>query len=279
MDETFRVVEQYGQGAKRMPANAGDPLRALAAAGRCIENARDTLSGEYRATLAAVVRDQRCELRPTADSTALIAYDLYSSYLVRYEPIGDVHGAKAYSLSMEPRREGERMGGFASFLADSAGRVHVTLRGRAATTADPIVPACPRDWRGARAGLPYCLEYVPRQRWGVTSELPTIGWSRSGSGTVASGDTLHVIPHFRGILPQDSIVEARIRWRAGERDSVIRRGPDGIGEPFGGSVVFRLKHVYRDTGYKEIHFTVKTRANEIYEMRDSVRVLVGWRRP
>jgi hypothetical protein len=100
----------------------------------------------------------------------------------------------------------------------------------------------------------------------------------SGSGTVASGDTLFVIPSFRGYLAKDSLVEARVRWSADGRDSVIRAEGQAVGEPYADATVFRLKHVYRDTGYKEIRFSVRTRGREVYEKRDTVRVLVGWRR-
>lgn len=279
IDEQFRVVERYGL-ARQGPASAGDtPLRALAIAGRCVEAARDTTTGRYPASLAEAQRMHPCELRLTSDSAAMIVGDYGAEYLVRYAAPRDSARRTSpggYALSMEPSRDRAPRAAFASFLADTAGRVHVTLRPRAATTADPVIPDCPADYRAPRA--PYCSEYRARQRWGLSDALPSLSWSMSGNGTVASGDTLHVIPHYRGLLAQDSVVEARIRWSAGERDSVIRRRGDGIGEVFVDAVIFRLKHVYRDTGYKEIHFSVRTRANEIYEVKDSVRVLVGWRR-
>lgn len=280
LDESFRPTS-WTSGRNGDAGLQQLPLSALAAAGRCVEAARDSATGRYPASLAEMQRLHPCELRMPADSSTLVISVYGASYVVRYTPPAAVGGPDAlggYLLSAEPRPDVDPASrGFASFLIDSAGRIHTTLRPRAATASDPVIPDCPDDFRG-RATMGRCNEYRLRQRWGLRPELPTLAWSISGDGTVPTGDTLYVIPTFRGYTAKDTVVEARVRWSADGRDSVIRADASAIGEPYADATIFRLKHVYHDTGYKEIRFSVRTRGREIYEKRDSVRVLVGWRR-
>ncbi|HEX8850972.1 MAG TPA: hypothetical protein VF761_15680 [Gemmatimonadaceae bacterium] len=282
-DETFAISGWYGRG-DRWPGSRSAPLGALAEAGRCVEAARDTATGAYPASVPELVAARSCNLRATPDDSAFVAMDsFHGQYLVRYTPPARVNPASpgGYTLSMGPPRDpaGRSLGGaMLSFFVDTAGAIHMTRRPRAATAADPVLPDCPREAAIGGAPTLYCRAYKPRQRWGRTDELPTIAWSRSGDGTVGSGDTLYVIPQYRGIIAADSLLEARISWSAGGRDSVIRRKNGSIGESFYGATIFRMKHVYPDTGYHEIRFRVRTGAGEEYELRDSVRVLVRWRR-
>ena len=282
-DETFVVNGWYGRDDRRLSSTAW-PLGVLAEAGRCVEAARDSATGGYPGTIAELVRAHPCGARVTADSSAFLGSASDGVYLVHYAPPSGGAGPApgGYTLSMEPRRDSSGRnvgGGFASFLVDSAGLIHMTRRPRAATLADPVLPDCPANFASVGADHAYCRPYLPRQRWGQSSQLPLIGWSMSGSGTVASGDTLYVIPHYMPAAPADSLVEARIAWSAGGTDSVIRRTRDGIGEAFDRSVIFRLKHVYPDTGNHVIRFRVRTAVGEEYEFRDTVRVLMRWRRP
>lgn len=282
-DETFVVSSWYGRDNRRLSATSW-PLGVLAEVGRCVEAARDSVTGRYPGTIAELVRTKTCGARITADSSAFLGSASDGVYLVRYVPPARVTSTApgGYTLSMEPRRDASGRnagGGFVSFLADSAGFIHMTRRPRAATIADPVIPDCPANFESAGADHAYCRPYLPRQRWGRSSQLPLIGWSKSGSGTVASGDTLYVIPHYMPVTSADSVLEARIAWSAGQKDSVIRRTRAGIGEAFAGSVIFRLKHVYPDTGNHEIRFRVRTGLGEEYEYRDTVRVLMRWRRP
>ena len=282
-DESFAIVGWYGDGV-RWPGSRSAPLGALAEAGRCVEAARDTVTGAYPANVPELVAARSCNLRATPDDSAFRATDsYYGQYLIRYTPPAHVKPSipGGYELSMEPVRDsaGRSLGGaMLSFFVDTTGAIHMTRRPRAATATDPVLPDCPREPATGGSSTLYCRAYSPRQRWGRTEELPTISLSRSGSGTVGSGDTLYLIPHYRPVARGDSVVEARISWRAGSADSVIRRRDGSIGESFYGATIFRLKHVYADTGWKQIRFRVRTGAGEEYESRDSVRVLVGRRR-
>jgi hypothetical protein len=142
-----------------------------------------------------------------------------------------------------------------------------------------MIPDCPGYSRRMDVrSTPICRYWTPRQRWGLTSQLPTIGWSRSGSGTVGAGDTLFLIPQYQPMMRGDSIVEAHIQWEANRPDVTMRRSAGRIGEPLGNGVSIRLRHVYPDTGVKQIHFWLRTGAGEQYEFFDSVRVLLPSRR-
>ena len=281
-DETFAIRGWYGRESRYVSSQSA-PLGTLAEAGRCVEAGRDTVTGAYPRSLAELVRVQQCNLTLVPDSSAFRATDSYGQYLVRYAPPAGVDSAHPgrYELTMEPLRDSAgraATGALLSFFVDTSGAIHMTRRARAATAVDPALPDCPRDRLFGDVRQLYCRAYSPRQRWGRTSELPTIGVSLSGNGTVASGDTLYFIPYYRLITPADSVVEARISWSAGARDSVIHHRDGSIGESAPSATLFRLKHVYADTGWHQIRFRVRTGAREEYEVRDSVRVLVRWRR-
>ena len=284
-DESMVLVEWYGRGNRRSSMGGASAMEAVAQFARCIEEARDTASSAGVATfpgsLAELLRERRCSGRPNADSSAMFIPVGNGSYRVTYEPAlaprhGDAPGG--YTLSFESQHDsiGQPTGaGLLSFLVDSSATVHVTRRGRAATADDPAVPSCPSYEARSRIRIePICTEWVARQRWGLRSQLPTIGWSRSGSGTVGAGDTLFVIPQYQPVTSSDSIVEAHIQWDASRPDSTLRRRAGRLGEPLGSGVSIRLQHAYADTGMKRIRFWLRTGAGDQYEFRDSVRVLL-----
>ena len=284
-DESMIPADWYGMGERRTSTSGTNLMEMVGVTARCIEETRDTLISPagtvYQPSLAALLRQRRCGGKPNADSSTMLVPASNGYYVVRYtapstlRPHDEPGG---YTLSLEPEREPSARstgGGLLSFFIDTAGSVHLTRRARAATADDPAIPDCPpfhERYRMQTAMM--CREWVPRQRWGVTSQLPTIGWSRSGSGTVGAGDTLFVIPQYQPLVQSDSIVEAHIQWDTTRADSTIRRRAGRIGEPLGNGVSIRLQHVYPDTGMKQISFWVRTGTGDRYEFRDSVRVLL-----
>lgn len=283
-DESMIVAEWYGRGERRSSTSGSFAMEALTEVARCIEQARDTVSvpgaTTYPASIADLVRTRHCA-QANADSSEMRVPAGSGRYIVRYTAPPaprtlDVPGG--YTLSAEPERDslGRSTGaGLLSFFVDTTAMIHLTRRGRAATGDDPAIPNCPSYAERAQGRtMAICREWLARQRWGLSSQLPTFALSRSGSGTVGAGDTLFLIPHYQAVIESDSIVEAHIQWDAARPDSTIGRHAGRLGEPFGSAVVIRLQHVYPDTGMKQIRFWVRTGNGDRYEVRDSVRVLL-----
>lgn len=266
-----------------------DMLNTLAAIGRCIEGARTKPIGggdsTYPASLLEVASQPACGLRSTRDPLTARLASGFGHAIVRYTPPAQRRAGATggYTLRLEPARDSLGRAAVTvplSFFSDTNGSIHVTRRARPATDADPVIPDC--VLHGVRVALSRgepCRQYLPRQRWGFASSLPTIGWSMSGTGTLGVAEMLYFIPQYQPVVPADSAVEVRVSWDAnGPETTMRRRRGVAFGEPMGNGVNFRFQHAYPDTGTKIIHFQVRTGAGEEYEMRDTVRVLAASRR-
>ena len=290
IDETMILHEFYGSGTGRSLLNSGSITDLLAKVGQCVEQSRDTTapdrSASYPPSLAAMLRKHSCGLTPNADTSALVEPMYPGSYVLHYTPPAaprphDAPGG--YTLSLEPARDslGRAIGGgLVSFFVDTAGNIHTTPRARAATAADPVIPDCPDfQTRLMGSGPSSCRTYALRQRWGLVAQMPMLsGWSQSGNGTVGTGETLFVIPQYQPIVETDRLVEAHIQWETGGPEVAIRPVHGVLGETFGSATVFRLQHVYSDTGMKEMRFRARAASGDEYEMHQQVRVLLGRRR-
>jgi hypothetical protein len=285
--EAMVVRSWHGQGAKRYPSSAQQPLELLSRVGRCIEQLRDTTgteaTGDYPESVAEARRRRACEVRITADSSAFRESTTRGYYLVRY---GAPAARRAhdrpggFTLLLEPGRDslGRGIGGgLLSFFSDSGGVVHITRRPRAATAADPPIPDCAAlGLYGSNDPMRPCREYRPRQRWGLASELPTIALSMSGSGTLGIGEQLALLPHFQPLVDQDSPVEVRVRWDSGGRDTVLtRRRGVPFGKPIGNGVYFEFRHAWADTGMKRVEVRVLTAGHEEFETHHDIHVVTS----
>ena len=252
------------------------PLLWLEPTANCIERARDAEpTHRYPQTIGAANRSQGCAYQYTsADSVTAVIGGPRGRYVVRYTPPSHAtRGPGGYTLSLTPEQDslGHAVGSaMRSYLVDSAGAIHMTLRPRAATVADSVLPPCPER----RLGLLECNQYLPRQRWGVTPQMPRVILTSRGNGLVAIGDTVHFDPQFDPVAEQDSVVEYHFAWSATDPDSVMPiHGRRSVARPWGRNVTFHLRHVYHERGLMSMRFSVLTRGGERYEYRDSVRVL------
>lgn len=283
--ETMVVRSWHGEGARRYPASMQQPLELLGRVGRCVEAARDTVAmkgiDQYPTSVAEGWMRGHCDVPTTADKAEFRERTTRGYYTVRYTPppAPRPHYAPGgFTLLLEPGRDslGRGIGGgLLSFFSDTNGVVHVTRRPRAATAADPAIPDCLELFGyAARDPSAQCREYRPRQRWGLSSELPTIALSMSGSGTLGTGEQLSLLPHFQPLLPQDLPAEARVRWDSGGRDTVLtkRRGVR-FGTPIGNGVYFTFRHAWADTGMKRVEVRIRTVGGEEFETHEDIHVV------
>lgn len=284
-DESMVIHAGARQFGLRFAVGAKQPRELLGSVGRCIEEARDTAGPHgtdvYPASVVEARRRHYCDVGTTADSSAFRQKTTLGYYLVRYAPPAaprphDMPGG--FTLLVEPARDSlgrGRGGALLSFFSDTDGVVHVTRRPRPATAADPPIPDCVAlfGYRERDEGTP-CREYRLRQRWGVSSELPTVALSFSGSGTLGVGEEIALLPHFRALLPRDSVVEVRVRWDSGGRDTVLahRRGAR-FGKPIGNGEYFEFRHAWADTGMKRVEVHVLTAGHEDFETHEDIHVV------
>jgi len=284
-DESMIVRSFSGQGKRRFSGFTPQPMEVLHRVGRCIEQARDSLATpgteSYPASVAEARRRRSCEVGITADSSAFREAGNRASFIVHYAPPARPRRPGTpggFTLLLEPQRDslGRGIGGsLVSLFSDSAGVIHLTRRPRAATASDPAIPDCLQLYGyGAHDPRLPCREYRPRQRWGLTSELPTIALSMSGTGTLGIGEELNLLPHYQALLPTDSAMEVRVRWDSGGADSVLtRRRGVPFGEPIGNARFFRFRHTWADTGMKRVRVAIRTAAGEEYEARHDIHVV------
>jgi len=285
VNDAMVVRSWSGRGTRRFPVTAQQPLELLNQVGRCIERARDTVAmpglDVYPASLADARLRKSCDVRITADSSAFRLGDNRNYYLVHYMAPARprAHDAPGgFTLLLEPGRDSLRRGlggALLSFFSDSTGIIHLTRRARAATASDPAIPECvPLFGYGAHDPRIPCREYRPRQRWGLTSELPTIALSMSGSGTLGAGENLALLPHYQPLIARDLPVEVRVRWDSGGRDTVLtRRRGVPFGKPIGNGVYFEFRHAWADTGMKPVRVEIRTKGGEAYEARHDIHVV------
>ena len=282
--ESMLVRSWHGEGARRFPTSIEQPLELLGRVGRCIEQARDTvgLNGlvRYPASVAEARLKGRCEAGITADSAAFRERTAHGYYFVRYTPPAALRLANrpgGFTLLLEPGRDslGRGLGGdLLSFFSDTDGVIHMSRRPRAATAADSVIPDCAIFEYGRRDAAVQCREFRPRQRWGLSSELPTIAMSMSGTGTLGIGEQLSLLPHFQPLLPQDLPTEVRVRWDSGGRDTVLtkRRGAP-FGTPIGNGLYFTFRHAWADTGMKRVEVRIRTAGGETFESHQDIHVV------
>lgn len=275
-DQNEWITIHSGVGANEYGDVWSSPLQWLTPIANCIERARDDDSTHrYPPTLGAAARGQRCSNQYTGkDSATVVLGGPRGRYLVRYTPPPrGARGIGGYTLSLTPERDslGHAVGAaMRSYLIDGTGAIHMTLRPRPATLADSVLPFC-AERRLVRIE---CREYLLRQRWGVSPEMPRVYWTSRGDGLVAIGDTVVFYPIYHGVDEQDAMAEYRFAWRATDPDSVVpAHSRRSVAQPMTGSLGFRLPHVYREAGMMSLRFAVITHGGERYEYRDSVRVL------
>jgi hypothetical protein len=275
-DQNEWVLSRSGMGVDQLTDAWTSPLEWMFVAAQCIERARDADSTHrYPETLGTGARVGGCSLRYTGDdSTTAIQGGERGEYLMTYAaPAHPNVRPGGFTLSVSPRRDSSGLGvgaALRSYLIDSSGAVRISLRPRAATVADSMLPSCPER----RLVIQECNPYVRRQRWGLAMQIPRVFWSARETGNVGVGDTLHFAPQFDGVAAQDSVVEYRFAWHVTDADSVVPvRSRRSVAQPFGNDVIFRLQHVYRVPGTMALRFSVLTAGGERYEYRDSVRVL------
>ena len=275
-DQNEWVVVRSGVGVNQYSDAWSSPLLWLEPIANCIERARDADSTHrYPPTIGAANRRQGCSYQYTgADSATAVVGGPRGRYVVRYTPPSRAtRFGGGYTLSLSPERDslGHAVGSaMRSYLVDSAGAIHITLRPRVATVADSVLPYCPER----RLALIDCNPYLPRQRWGVALQMPRIILTSRGNGLVAIGDSVYFDPQFEPVAEQDSVIEYRFAWRATDPDSVVPiHGRRSVATPSGRDVTFHLRHVYHERGLMSMRFSVLTRGGERYEYRDSVRVL------
>ena len=273
-DQNEWVVVSSGVGVPRDVWSS--PLLWLEPIANCIERARDAEpTHRYPQTIGAANRSQGCAYQYTsADSVTAVIGGPRGRYVVRYTPPSHaIRGPGGYTLSLTPEQDslGHAVGSaMRSYLVDSAGAIHMTLRPRPATVADSVLPPCPER----RLALLECNQYLPRQRWGVAPQMPRMILTSRGNGLVAIGDTVYFDPQYEPVAEQDSVVEYRFAWRATDPDSVVPiHGRRSVARPSGREVMFHLRHVYHERGLMSMRFSVLTRGGERYEYRDSIRVL------
>lgn len=279
-DESMIVRSIQGRGNRRSPVGLPDPVGMLSRVGRCIEQARDTMSkpGTTSYPVSAIDARLRCEPRIGGDSSTFRARGSDVSYVVRYSPPPTKRTSSApggYTLLLEPARDslGRGVGGsLISLYSDSAGLIHMTSRPRAATAADSVIPDCHQLDHTTRRTR--CREYRPRQRWGLESELPTIVMSMSGTGTLGIGERFSLLPHFQPLLPKDLPAEVRVRWDSAGRDTVLaRRRGVPFGTPIGNGVYFTFRHAWADTGMKRVGVRIRTVGGEEFESHQYIHVV------
>lgn len=287
VDESMVVTNWFGEGGRRYPSAAQQPLDILNRAGLCIELARDSVaapgSDRYPSSVAEAGRRAACGVGITTDSSAFRETMRRAAYTIRYEPPLAPRPRSSpggFTLLLEPQRDSlgrARGGALLSFFSDTGGVVHVSRRPRAATAADPAIPDCLTvfGYGGRNPAVP-CREYRPRQRWGLASELPTIAMSMSGSGTLGIGEQLALLPHFQPLVEQDRPVEVRVRWDSGGRDTVLtRRRGVPFGKPIGNGIYFEFHHAWADTGMKRVEVRIVTEGREEYESRQDIHVVTA----
>lgn len=275
-DQNEWIVARSGIGANQYSDVWWSPLEWLFTVAQCVERARDADSlHAYPATLGAAARSGSCQLEYAgADSTTAVQGAGRWKYAMTYAPPSrpTVRGG-GFRLSVTPQRDSSGLGvggALRSYMIDTVGAVRVSLRPRAATPADSMLPPCPER----RLAMQECNPYVPRQRWGLAEQMPRLFWSARGNGTIAVGDTFQFSPQFTPVSPQDSVAQYRFAWHTTDADSVVpAHSRRSVAAPFGSDVIFRLRHVYRVPGTMVLRFSVLTAGGERYEYRDSVRVL------
>jgi hypothetical protein len=260
----------------------GTPITALAELAACIERFRGTdpeHPTRYPQSLAELARKGGCSAMKLAradSSTGIIRHEFL--YRARYTPpvaASDPRRNGGFTLLLDPVRDTTgfaTVGALRSYFVDAQGAIHVTASPRPADEHDPVLPDCTSGtvWGSE------CRYYHLRQRWGVGPELPELSPSISSvEGKVVAGDSVSYWPHFRPTLAQDSVVSYSFAWRAGDADSVVRVGTRAsvVESLSGNTLIFRLKHVYRDTGTVVVRFSVLTRGGERYTRRDTLRVV------
>ena len=250
---------------------------------RCIERYRgDSAAAPPPSTIVAV---QKWAMRPSAPDTDCRtlfagAGDTTSSFAgfseharVRYERLpqpADPWRAGGYLLEVEavwssadePVRDDAP--GRRSFLMASDGTIHVTAEHRRATSADSTVPPCPPHFMGYEE----CSAFVPRQRWGVRTQLPS-GWV-AGPASVQAGDSAWFRLDYGTTAPIDVLRSVTVDWDDG-RTTTRRTFPKPMS--FGDRpLTFNETHVFTDPGRHIVRATFVARDGSRYAHADTIEV-------
>jgi hypothetical protein len=262
-----------------------DNLHLLIDLGYCLERARGPNgAGAYPHTLAewrklgSSTGTARCRSLLTAPDSlggAFVA-ELSPHVTARYvPPTGGradplrIHG---YTLELNARWSASEVQpppqapGTISYRVDTSGAVHVTSQRRSATDADPVLPNC-------RSTGGQCLPYLPRQRWGLTPDLPTVRLRPIAfNDTAMRGERAALQLRFSPTSRLDSVRAIDIDWGdEHERVSVIPQG-SYVTPPR--DLNFPLFHAFTTLGNWVVRAVVTTRDGSQYSVADTLTVRV-----
>lgn len=265
-------------------ATTTDNLRALAAVAFCIERSRGVPAtrryprtlAEWR-DLAGPSAKPPCHLLTSGarSSGDTIVADLSPHARVYYVPPhhgrGDPLLSRGFSLELEVISTPAEAPlpydapGAQNYLIDTSGSIHIAFD-RRPTVRDLALPPCtaPNHPR-------YCLVYLPRQRWGVTAELPKATLT-AASGTVLLGDTVAFVLRYTPVAAIDSLRSVDIDW--GEPNDtthiVVPRGTSyrGPRRP----LVFSARHAFADSAPHVVRAAFLASDGAWYEALDTVDV-------
>lgn len=258
-------------------------FRHLVALARCVERYRgDSAAAPPPSTIAAVQKwamrratpDEECRTLFSAAGDTTSPFDGFSEHArVRYERLPqapDPWRAVGYLLEVEavwssadePVRDDAP--GRRSYLIDGGGAIHVTAEHRRATLADALVPPCPLHYMGYEV----CSAFVPRQRWGVRTQLPS-GWV-AGPPSVQAGDTAWFRLDYGTSAPIDVLRSVSVDWDDGR--TTTRRTfpkPTSFGDR---PLTFTEPHVFTDLGRHIVRATFVARDGSRYAHADTIEV-------
>jgi hypothetical protein len=284
-----KQAKQLAEATARREAEATrwaqtDNLHLLIDVGYCLERARaPNGAGPYPHTLAgwrklgSSAGTERCRSLFTAPDSlggALVA-ELSPHATVRFAPPagrGDPLRVRGYTLELNARWSPSEVQppphapGTISYRVDTSGTVHVTSERRSATDSDRVLPIC-------RSTGGQCLPYLPRQRWGLTPELPKVVLLPIAfNDTVMVGEKAALQLRFAPTSALDSVRGIDVDWGdEHERVSVIPQG-SYVAPPR--DLTFPLFHAFTALGSWVVRAVVTTRDGSQYSVADTLTVRV-----
>lgn len=155
--------------------------------------------------------------------------------------------------------------GAQNYLLDTSGTVHQAY-GRRATMRDSALPVCDGSGRSR-----YCIAFLPRQRWGLTPDLPEVVLASSQRSTTRD-DTMAFAVRYTAVAPMDSLRAIDIDWSSpNDRLHVaVPRAKSYAGARH--TLLFSIRHAFGDTGVFGVHTMAITSSGGRYEHIDTVVV-------